>query len=180
MRLGPPPGARGGPRCLAWPFPADVCRPPHRLLPRRPGECQETAWQWDSDTLLPSISSPHPGPSVPMFRDPGLWAWTCLVTTPGLNPWACGGPEQCSEAVPCCITQACGVPTAPSRFAVLFALMGRQVWVPWTDAVGGVWCCVWAGGRSGHTSCCLAGRGDLFSGGLSLRPPRLRGLDGGT
>lgn len=161
-------------------LPADVSRPP----PPAP------LLAWGMRGLPGSGTQP---PSSPQFPPHTQAFYPHVQETPaslglefsadhalGLNPWACRGPEQCSEAVLYCVSAGLWCSTAPSPFAVLFALMGRQVSVPWTDAVGGAWSCVWAGGRSGHTSCCLSGRGNLFSSGLSLYPQCLCGLDGRT
>lgn len=153
MRLGPPAGAHRGLWCLAWSFPADVSRPP-------PPPAPLLAWGMPRDCLAVGLSHPlplnflpTPRPFCPHVQRPrplGLefsrdppWA-----LTPGLAEGQSSALKPCSAVFP----QACGVPTAPSPFAVLFALTGRQVSVPWTDAVGGAWSCVWAGGRSGPTS----------------------------
>lgn len=62
-----------------------------------------------------------------MFRDPGLWDWSFLVTppSPGLNPWAYRGPEQCSEAVLCCVYAGLWYSHSPLPLCRLVCLDGQ-------------------------------------------------------
>lgn len=72
------------------------------------------------------LPTPEPFP-IPMFRDPRPLGLEFLATRLGAAlTLGLQRPEQCSEAVLYCVSAGlCS--HSPSPFAVLFALMGRQV-----------------------------------------------------